>query len=87
MGRFLNSIIANTSHLGTPMRTGDRNYKDPNHTFRGSASFSSKNITTNTCIDHIFATTDITSLYYSVIIDEDALSASDHAPIYSDLKF
>ena len=80
-------IICNTIHLGTPMRTASRDYKNPNHIYRGPASFSSANILNTTAIDHIFATTDITSLYHSVIIDEDALSASDHAPIYSDLKF
>ena len=80
-------IICNTIHLGTPMRVGDKVYTNPNHVFRGPASFSSLNILNETSIDHIFATTDVTSLYHSVIIDEDALGASDHCPIYSDLKF
>ena len=80
-------IIGNSVHLGTPMRTSDRDYKNPNHIYRGPATFSSANILMGTCIDHIFATTDVTSLYHSLIIDEDALNASDHAPIYSDLQF
>ena len=80
-------ITGNSIHLGTPMRTGDRNYKNPDHIYRGSASLSSANLLNNTCIDHIFATSDVTSLYHSLIIDEDALGASDHAPIYSDVRF
>ena len=62
-------------------------YKNPDHIYRGPSTFSSANILMGTCIDHIFATSNVTSLYHSLIIDEDALSASDHAPIYSDLKF
>ena len=69
------------------MRTSDRDYKNPNHVYRGPSTFSSANILMGTCIDHIFATNDVTSLYHSLIIDEDALNASDHAPIYSDLQF
>lgn len=38
-------------------------------------------------IDHILYTDDIEALYYSTIIDTTALSASDHTPIYADLKF
>ena len=62
-------------------------YKNPDHIYRGPSTFSSANILMGTCIDHIFATKDVTSLYHSLIIDEDALNASDHAPIYSDLQF
>ena len=80
-------IIGNTIHLGTPMRTGDRVYSNPDHVFRGVKTFSSLNILNETSIDHIFASKDVTSLYHSIIVDEDALNASDHCPIYSDLRF
>ena len=38
-------------------------------------------------IDHILYTQDIEALYYNTVIDATALCASDHNPIYADLKF
>jgi len=38
-------------------------------------------------IDHIFYTGGFETLYYDTIVDETALTTSDHNPIYADLKF
>ena len=80
-------IICNTSHLGNGMRIGDRVTTNADHWLRGPISFLATNVQKEECIDHIFATTNAKSLYATTIVDEDALNASDHCPIISDLQF
>lgn len=50
-------------------------------------SFNEEKINTAECIDHIFLSEGIASLYYDTIIDERIFVASDHCPIYADIKF
>lgn len=38
-------------------------------------------------IDHVFYSSDIEALYYNMLIDEDVLDASDHFPVYADIRF
>lgn len=37
-------------------------------------------------IDHIFGTGDAVFLYYNLLVDQSILSASDHCPIYADVR-
>ncbi len=37
-------------------------------------------------IDHIFGTSDVEFLYYNTLIDKIIIDASDHCPIYADIK-
>lgn len=50
-------------------------------------SFGPSNIMNNEAIDHIYVSDNAEILYYDTVVDKEALSASDHCPIYSDLKF
>ena len=50
-------------------------------------SFGPSQINTTESIDHIFISSNVTSLYYSVIADIDALNGSDHCPIYADINW
>ena len=38
-------------------------------------------------IDHIFGSQDVEFLYFNTLIDNSILDASDHLPIYADIKF
>ena len=38
-------------------------------------------------IDHVFYSADVEALYYNMLIDKDVLNASDHFPVYADLRF
>lgn len=51
----------------------------------GADSFKQENINTDKSIDHIFASPETEVLYYDTVADSDALSASDHCPIYADV--
>lgn len=51
----------------------------------GADSFKQGNISTDKSIDHIFASPEAKMLYYDTVADSDALSASDHCPIYADV--
>ena len=37
-------------------------------------------------IDHIFGTGDVEFLYYNLLVDQSILAASDHCPIYADVR-
>jgi len=50
------------------------------------ASFNEEKINTAESIDHIFLSEGIASLYYDTIIDARIFVASDHCPIYADVK-
>ena len=80
-------LICKTGHLGNGMNTGDRVTSNPLHWLRGPTSFLVTNVQTEEAIDHIFANNIVKSLYHTVIVDTDALNASDHCPIISDLQF
>ena len=80
-------LLCKTTHIGNGMRVGASNTSNPLHWLRGPISFLATNVQTEECIDHIFATTDVKSLYATTIVDTDALNASDHCPIISDLQF
>ena len=38
-------------------------------------------------IDHIFYSSDIEALYYNMLIDKTVIDASDHFPVYADIRF
>ena len=80
-------LLCKTTHISNVMHTGERIKTNPLHWLRGPISFFPSNVKTEECIDHIFATTDVKSLYATTIVDTDALNASDHCPIISDLQF
>ena len=80
-------LLCKTTHISNGMHTGERVKTNPLHWLRGPISFFPSNVKTEECIDHIFATTDVKSLYATTIVDTDALNASDHCPIISDLQF
>jgi len=57
------------------------------HASLKTKSFTEEKINTAECIDHIFLSEGIVSLYYDTIIDERIYVASDHCPIYADIQF
>ena len=38
-------------------------------------------------IDHVFYSSDIEALYYNMLIDKTVIDASDHFPVYADIRF
>ena len=38
-------------------------------------------------IDHIFGTDRVEFMYFNVLVDKTVINASDHCPIYADVKF
>ncbi len=80
-------LVCSTFHLGNGMFEGSRNAAIAAHWLRGRVSVTPQNVTTTECIDHILLSSGIESLYYDTIHDEEALDASDHMPIYCDLRF
>ena len=79
--------VCGTFHLGNGMFNGTRNPIVPEHWLRGRTSVTPDNVKTTECIDHILLSSEIESLYYDTVHDDDALDSSDHMPIYCDLKF
>ncbi len=37
-------------------------------------------------IDHVFYSSDVEALFYNMLVDKILLDASDHFPVYADLK-
>ena len=54
---------------------------------RARDSFSPDHVKTTESIDHIFSSTSVETLWYDTVVDDDALNASDHLPIYCDVIF
>ncbi len=77
-------LVSATSHLGDG--TGSADDLTSGYWKLGKASFRQKEINTIQSIDHIFASADAEVLYYDTVADEPALEASDHCPIYIDVK-
>ena len=75
-------LVASSSHLGDG--TGTAEDYSSGYWKLGVASYRQKCINTINTIDHIFASPDANVLYYDTVIDETALEASDHCPIYID---
>lgn len=77
-------LMCYTVHRGD----GGGSEKDHNSSYwlRGPISFREKNTETIKSIDHIFTSGSVENLYHDTIIDEDALNASDHLPIFVDAK-
>lgn len=57
------------------------------HASLKTKSFTEEKINTAECIDHIFLSEGIESLYYDTIIDQRIFVASDHCAIYADIQF
>lgn len=53
----------------------------------GHSLGSTPNTQPGNAIDHIFANDGFSFKYYNVIVDKTTVDASDHCPIYADLKF
>ena len=79
--------VCRTGHISNGMLTVSRDPAIASHWILGRESVTSTQLTTLECIDHIFISQGVESLYYDTIHDEEALMVSDHMPIYCDLKF
>ncbi len=77
-------LVASTSHLGDGTGTAD-DYTS-GYWKLGPVSYRQSHINTVQSIDHIFASPEAEILYYDTVADEAALTASDHCPIYIDVK-
>lgn len=75
-------LVASTSHLGDG--TGTAEDYTSGYWKLGKVSYRQKHINTIESIDHIFVTPHTDVLYYDTVVDEAALDASDHCPIYID---
>ena len=80
-------LICKTIHRGNGMTTGVKDLNNPNQWYRGRVSFFAEQILTTECIDHIFTSSTVKTLFYDTPLDDDALNSSDHLPIYCDLMF
>ncbi|MBO5328105.1 MAG: endonuclease/exonuclease/phosphatase family protein, partial [Clostridia bacterium] len=78
--------VCRTGHISNGMLTVSRDPSIASHWILGRESVTSTQLKTIECIDHILISEGVESLYYDTIHD-DALDASDHMPIYCDLKF
>lgn len=76
-------LVASTSHLGDG--TGTAEDYTSGYWKLGTVSYRQGQINTAQSIDHIFASPDASVLYYDTVVDEAALNASDHCPIYIDV--
>ncbi len=76
-------LVASSSHLGDG--TGSADDLTSGYWKLGPESYKQKEINTIYTIDHIFASPDADILYYDTVVDEAALTASDHCPIYVDV--
>ncbi len=77
-------LVCNSAHLGDG--TGSAEDFSSGYWKLGPESFRQSHINTATTIDHIFASPEAEILYYDTVTDDDALNASDHCPIYADVK-
>ncbi|MBQ7957929.1 MAG: InlB B-repeat-containing protein [Clostridia bacterium] len=76
-------LVASTSHLGDG--TGSADDYTSGYWKLGTVSYRQKEINTYKSIDHIFTNCPEQVLYYDTVVDETALEASDHCPIYADI--
>lgn len=76
-------LVASTSHLGDG--TGSADDYTSGYWKLGTVSYRQKEINTYKSIDHIFTNCPEQVLYYDMVVDETALEASDHCPIYADI--
>lgn len=77
-------LVASTSHLGDG--TGTEDDYTSGYWKLGPVSYRQNHINTVQSIDHIFASPEAEILYYDTVADEASLTASDHCPIYIDVK-
>ena len=82
-------LICSNYHLGNGLLapTKTRTVDNAPCWLRGRESFLPANVKSTVCVDHIFAAKNVRSLFADTVVDDDALSSSDHAPIYADLKW
>lgn len=77
-------LVASTYHLGDG--TGSEDDYTSGYWKLGKVSYRQKEINTYKSIDHIFTNSPEKVMYYDTVVDETALDASDHCPIYIDIK-
>lgn len=77
-------LVASTYHLGDG--TGTEDDYTSGYWKLGKVSYRQSHINTIQSIDHIFVSPDTDVLYYDTVVDEAALTASDHCPIYIDVR-
>ena len=77
-------LVASTSHRGDG--TGTKEDLTSGYWKLGPDSYRASHVNTVQSIDHIFATPEAEILYYDTVADDIALNASDHCPIYIDVK-
>ena len=70
------------SDAGLTAKVINRNYKSTHDLFQEQVP--APDIL---AIDHVFYSEDIEALYYNMLIDKDILNASDHFPVYADIRF
>ena len=70
------------SDAGLTARVINRNYKSTHTLFEEQVPAPDIR-----AIDHVFYSEDIEALYYNMLIDKDILNASDHFPVYADIRF
>lgn len=76
-------LVAVTTHLGDG--TGSADDYTSGYYKLGKVSYRQSKINSIKSIDHIFVPEETRVLYYDTIVDETALEASDHCPIYADI--
>ncbi len=80
-------LVCRTIHRGNGMTNGGKDLNNPEHWYRGRISFTAEQVVATECIDHIFTSTSVKTLFYDTPLDDDSLNSSDHLPIYCDLQF
>lgn len=57
------------------------------HHSRKQSSYNDEKVNLTASIDHILHTENIQPLYYDTVLNSEIITASDHCPIYADIKF
>lgn len=70
------------SDAGLTAKVINRNYKSTHDLFEEQVPAPDIK-----AIDHVFYSSDIEALYYNMLIDKTVIDASDHFPVYADIRF
>ena len=83
---FLTADAVKTYMANSGLLDACKSAKVVNRAFATAHDLGVNTPTAGKAIDHIFASSDVELLYYNVLIDEFLVHASDHYPIYADIK-
>lgn len=82
------NILANTSMLDAKAEASRKGLVGKSfHQMPEEDTYTNSELNNMETIDHIYYTSELSALYYDVIISNYVLVVSDHNPIYADLKF